>query len=144
MQNFNQKDSALTVRARSCCRCGAVFNTSGNARVCLACRHPHQHKSEVLLHLTFRESQIVTLVSQAKLNKEIAHQLHLTEGTVKEYLNKIFRKLGVTNRTELAVWSLSRPVRGPARSSSSDSGDNKLGAGPALSAPSRPINLLQR
>jgi two-component system nitrate/nitrite response regulator NarL len=49
---------------------------------------------------------VVTLVSQAKLNKEIAHELHLTEGTIKEYLNRIFRKLGMSNRTELAVWAL--------------------------------------
>lgn len=56
--------------------------------------------------LSFREKQVVGLVSQAKLNKEIAFELHLTEGTIKEYLNRIFRKLGITNRTELAVWAL--------------------------------------
>jgi DNA-binding NarL/FixJ family response regulator len=56
--------------------------------------------------LSFREKQVVTLVSQALLNKEIAHELHLSEGTIKEYLNRIFRKLGTTNRTELAVWAL--------------------------------------
>jgi len=48
----------------------------------------------------------VDLVKQAKPNKEIAYQLHLSEGTVKEYLNRIFRKLAVSNRTELAVWAL--------------------------------------
>jgi DNA-binding NarL/FixJ family response regulator len=48
----------------------------------------------------------VDLVRQAKQNKEIAYRLHLSEGTVKEYLNRIFRKLGVSNRTELAVWAL--------------------------------------
>jgi len=48
----------------------------------------------------------VELVSQAKPNKEIAYQLHLSEGTVKEYLNRIFRKLDVSNRTELAVWAM--------------------------------------
>jgi DNA-binding NarL/FixJ family response regulator len=56
--------------------------------------------------LTFREKQVVRLVAQGKLNKEIAHELHLTEGTIKEYLNRIFRKLGTTNRTELAIWAL--------------------------------------
>ena len=52
-------------------------------------------------------------MSQAKLNKEIAHELHLTEGTVKEYLNRIFRKLGMSNRTELAVWALTRGLDQP-------------------------------
>jgi hypothetical protein len=46
------------------------------------------------------------LISRAKLNKEIAHELHLSEGTIKEYLHHIFRKLGTTNRTELALWAL--------------------------------------
>lgn len=47
------------------------------------------------------------LVRQAKANKEIAYELHLSEGTVKEYLNRIFRKLEVKSRTELAVWAMS-------------------------------------
>jgi len=45
-----------------------------------------------------------------KLNKEIAYELHLSEGTVKEYMNRIFRKLEVKNRTELAVWALMQKI----------------------------------
>lgn len=56
--------------------------------------------------LSFREKQIAQLVCQAKLNKEIAFELHLTEGTIKEYLNRIFRKLEVKNRTQLAIWTM--------------------------------------
>jgi DNA-binding NarL/FixJ family response regulator len=56
--------------------------------------------------LSSREKQVVDLVSQFKANKEIAHELHLTEGTIKEYLHRIFRKLGTKNRTELAVFGL--------------------------------------
>lgn len=66
--------------------------------------------------LSFRERQVADLVVRAKLNKEIAHELHLTEGTIKEYLNRIFRKLGVTNRTGLAIWVLSQPVARPEES----------------------------
>jgi len=62
--------------------------------------------SPVSRHLSFREKQIANLVSQAKLNKEIASELHLTEGTIKEYLNRIFRKLEVKNRTQLAIWAV--------------------------------------
>jgi DNA-binding NarL/FixJ family response regulator len=58
--------------------------------------------------LSFRERQVVNLVCQAKLNKEIAYELHLAEGTIKEYLNRIFRKVGASNRTELAVWAITR------------------------------------
>jgi DNA-binding NarL/FixJ family response regulator len=49
-------------------------------------------------------------VGEAKLNKEIAHELRLSEGTIKEYLNRIFRKLGMKNRTELALWTVRRSV----------------------------------
>ncbi len=44
------------------------------------------------------------MVAEGKLNKVIEFELHLTEGTIKEYLVKIFRKTGVSNRTELAIW----------------------------------------
>jgi len=76
--------------------------------MCPSCRIPvHKEKKPLNRQLTFRERQVVRLISQAKLNKEIAYELHLTEGTVKEYLNRIFRKLGTSNRTELAIWALS-------------------------------------
>ena len=98
-----------TAVVRNCYRCGEEFRIHGKGRICLACRKPKQAKPKQKpkqRHLTFREKQIVDLVSQAKLNKEIAYELHLTEGTIKEYLFKIFRKLGAKNRTDLAVWSL--------------------------------------
>jgi DNA-binding NarL/FixJ family response regulator len=58
--------------------------------------------------LTVRETQIVRLVADAKLNKEIASELHLSEGTVKVFLGPIFAKTGVRNRTALAVWWILR------------------------------------
>lgn len=51
-----------------------------------------------------RERQLVRLiVSRALQNKELAYELHLSEGTVKEYLNRAFKKLGVATRSELIV-----------------------------------------
>jgi DNA-binding NarL/FixJ family response regulator len=92
---------------RNCYRCGQEFRNNGTERLCSSCRKPEGRDQKPLSpHLTLREKQVVDLVSQAKLNKEIAYDLHLTEGTIKEYLNKIYRKLGIKNRTELAVWSL--------------------------------------
>ena len=104
-------EAVLSGLVRNCCRCGGEFRIGGQERVCQACRKPRHDKSEGLHRpLTFREKQIVELVSQAKLNKEIAYELHLSEGTIKEYLNKVFRKLGVKNRTDLAVWSFVHPA----------------------------------
>ena len=71
----------------------------------MVCRKPWERKQWVSRDLSVREKQIVELVQQAKPNKEIAHELHLSEGTIKEYLNRIFRKLEVSNRTELAIWA---------------------------------------
>jgi DNA-binding NarL/FixJ family response regulator len=54
--------------------------------------------------LSHREEQVTALIRQGKANKIIAFELGLTTGTVKEYLFHIFKKLGVHNRTELAIW----------------------------------------
>jgi len=53
--------------------------------------------------LTRRERELVELVRQGLRNRDIAAQLGVTEGTVKVYLHAIFDKLGVDNRTELAM-----------------------------------------
>jgi len=95
------------ISVKSCFRCGAEFPTSDRERVCWRCRKPRANpRLSGSKETTFREKQIISLVIQGKANKEIAGHLLLTEGTIKEYLNRIFRKLGVSNRTELAVWAL--------------------------------------
>jgi two-component system, NarL family, nitrate/nitrite response regulator NarL len=53
--------------------------------------------------LTPRERELVELVRQGLRNRDIANQLGVTEGTVKVYLHAIFDKVGVDNRTELAM-----------------------------------------
>jgi len=58
--------------------------------------------------LTSQESKIVRLVSRGLSNREIATQLGLSGNTVKNYLLKIFDKLGVSNRVELALYGVSQ------------------------------------
>ena len=53
--------------------------------------------------LTTRERQITRVLSEGATNKEIGRRLRLAEGTVKVHLHHIYRKLGIANRTELAV-----------------------------------------
>ena len=60
--------------------------------------------SEKLKFLTKRELDVAVLVGQGKSNKCICNMLFLTEGTVKNYLTKIFEKLQVSSRTELALF----------------------------------------
>ena len=50
-----------------------------------------------------RERQLIRYVRQGLRNREIAKELGVTEGTVKVYLHAMFEKLGVKNRTELAI-----------------------------------------
>ena len=50
-----------------------------------------------------RERQLIGFVRKGLRNREIANELGVTEGTVKVYLHAIFEKLGVGNRTELAI-----------------------------------------
>lgn len=53
--------------------------------------------------LSDREREIVSLVRQGCQNKEIASRLELHEGTVKQHLSSVFRKLQVRSRAELAA-----------------------------------------
>ena len=53
-----------------------------------------------------REKTIVSLIAQGQRNRDIAAALGITEGTIKVYLHALYQKLGVENRTELAVLAL--------------------------------------
>lgn len=53
--------------------------------------------------LTVRENEILKLIVEGKSNSEIGQQLHLAEGTVKNYVSTILEKCGARNRTELAI-----------------------------------------
>jgi DNA-binding NarL/FixJ family response regulator len=62
--------------------------------------------------LTKREGQLVSLLSQGLKNKEIATVLMISEGTVKVYLSRLFQKLGVKDRFELALYGLKNLTTG--------------------------------
>lgn len=105
MPGVTQMDYLVVPVPRTCSRCGRDFRTSCGERVCRLCRMPRVKDRPRSRELSSRERQVVALVQRAKLNKEIAFELRLTEGTIKEYLHTIFRKLEVKNRTELAIWA---------------------------------------
>ena len=56
--------------------------------------------------LSQKELAIINCITQGKRNKEIAYQLGTTEQVVKNYLRKIYDKLGVSDRLELALYCL--------------------------------------
>jgi DNA-binding NarL/FixJ family response regulator len=55
------------------------------------------------LNLTKREFEIVTLIVHGKSNKEIAKEIFLSEGTIKNMITNILEKLELRDRTQLAV-----------------------------------------
>jgi len=62
--------------------------------------------------LTQREGQLVSLLSQGLKNKELAFTLGISEGTVKVYMSRLFHKVGVKDRFELALFGLKNLTTG--------------------------------
>lgn len=56
--------------------------------------------------LTPRERTIVSFIARGQRNRDIAEALGITEGTVKVYLHALYQKIGIENRTELAILAL--------------------------------------
>jgi two-component system response regulator DevR len=87
-------DSALTQR---------VF-----ARVREAARKEHQ---EAFVDLTDQEVRVLIHVAGGKTNREIATALFLGEGTVRNYVSSILKKLGLTNRAEAAAYAVEHHLK---------------------------------
>ncbi|MGH9678780.1 MAG: response regulator transcription factor [Candidatus Acidiferrales bacterium] len=68
----------------------------------------HLSNSEGLPLLTAREEEAVGLVADGLKNREIARRLNVTEHSVRNYLYRIFEKLGVSSRVELILYAFSR------------------------------------
>jgi DNA-binding NarL/FixJ family response regulator len=66
--------------------------------------------TNVQARLTAKELKIVSLIVQGLKNKEIATRLHTTEQVVKNYLRSIFDKTGVSDRLELALFTIHHRV----------------------------------
>ena len=60
--------------------------------------------------LSPKEMSIITCITQGKRNKEIAFQLGTTEQVIKNYLRKVYDKLGVSDRLELALYCLHNKI----------------------------------
>jgi DNA-binding NarL/FixJ family response regulator len=85
------------------------YSDAGLAKICPECRRskpraPRYSPALLGQPLTWREVQVVDLIAAGKLNKEIAYELHLSDGTIKAYTSFILAKTGQPNRTALAVW----------------------------------------
>lgn len=67
-----------------------------------------QHEAELL---TKAEWKMIEQIERGASNKEIAEALCLSEGTVRNYLSAILNKLGLRDRTQLAIWAIQSSMR---------------------------------
>ncbi|MCE3016004.1 MAG: response regulator [Pirellula sp.] len=65
-------------------------------------------KSESEILLTIRENEVLQQLSNGLTNKEIALALGISYETVKEHVQHLLRKIGVSDRTQAAVWAVRR------------------------------------
>jgi len=73
--------------------------------------------------LSGREVEVARLVGAGATNREIGHRLYITEGTAKNHISKILRKLGLRDRTQLALYAVEQGWAKRARPSDPSSAD---------------------
>jgi DNA-binding NarL/FixJ family response regulator len=77
-----------------------------------------RHEARPAAGLTPREREVLAMVAEGLPNKLIARRLEISEKTVKAHLTRIFERIGVSDRTQAALWAqrhrLGAVVRGPA------------------------------
>jgi DNA-binding NarL/FixJ family response regulator len=71
------------------------------ARAVLAARAETRPAAE----LTGREQEVLDLLAEGLANKQIARRLGIAEKTVKTHLTSVFQRIGVTDRTQAALWA---------------------------------------
>lgn len=82
---------------------GTMLQNSVAARLVNKMNELSEQKSSID-NLTQREREISKLVAEGLSNKEIASKLFITEGTVKNHISSIFSKLGLSHRTQIALY----------------------------------------
>lgn len=68
-------------------------------------RAARAQESTAFSQLTEQERRVLLLVAEGKTNREIAEDLHLGQGTVRNYVSNILSKLGLANRAEAASYA---------------------------------------
>lgn len=62
-------------------------------------------------NLTSREIEVLELIAEGMINKEIAKQLYISEKTVKNHVSNIFKKLNVSDRTQAAIYAFKHNLK---------------------------------
>lgn len=62
-------------------------------------------------NLTSREVEVLKLIAEGMINKEIAKNLYISEKTVKNHISNIFKKLDVNDRTQAAIYAFKHNIK---------------------------------
>jgi DNA-binding NarL/FixJ family response regulator len=92
----------------------SLLDPAVTERVLRAVRNREQ-RDERLERLTPQEHRIVELLAEGRTNREIGAEMFLAEKTVKNYVSNVLAKLGMSQRTEAAVWAARLDERGELR-----------------------------
>ena len=75
--------------------------------------HSRSEKPPEGPHLTEREGEVIRLVAHGKSNQEIARALVISEKTAKAHISNILGKLGVEDRTQMAIYAIKNGLADP-------------------------------
>lgn len=71
----------------------------------------HEKEKHEENDLTSREVEVLALIAEGMINKEIAKQLYISEKTVKNHVSNIFKKLNVSDRTQAAIYAFKHNLK---------------------------------
>jgi two-component system, NarL family, response regulator DegU len=71
----------------------------------------HEKEKSEEHNLTAREIEVLELIAEGMINKEIAKQLYISEKTVKNHVSNIFKKLNVSDRTQAAIYAFKHNIK---------------------------------
>ena len=105
LKQVNSNDLVRAIEAAS--RGESMLDPSLTQRVFVEVRRSIRKEEAVAFtDLTGQEKQVLSLIARGKTNREIAADLFLSEGTVRNYVSSILSKLNVSNRAEAAAYAI--------------------------------------
>lgn len=107
LKDASPRDVAAAIRAAH--RGEAVLHSAVAAKLLAERRRPPAAHAD----LTARELDVLRLIARGLQNKQIAAELHVSEKTVKTHVSAILRKLGVTDRTQAAMYAVRERLAEP-------------------------------
>ncbi|RKQ33863.1 response regulator transcription factor [Oceanobacillus halophilus] len=100
----------LIEAVKSCMKGGMTIHDEVAAKVVPRLLKKTNKSKELQIDLSPRELAITKLVGKGFTNKEIAGNLHLSVGTVKNHITHILQKTGLADRTKLAIYAIKNGI----------------------------------